>query len=78
MMGGKIQSLGYGGIHMEVLLTSGDWALIRQALLATIRHRETTQDYLDDTFRTAQVEEAKETLRRVEALHEQLREEGHV
>lgn len=61
---------------MEVLLTNGDWNLIFQSLRATIKHRETTDDYLDDVaFRTAQVEEAKETLRRVEALREQLREQ---
>jgi hypothetical protein len=63
-------------LSMEVLLTDEDWSLIRQSLRATIRHRETTDDYLDDhAFRAAQVEAAKETLRRVEALHEQLAEE---
>jgi hypothetical protein len=63
---------------MEILLTEEDWSLIRQSLLATIRHRETTDDYLDDhVLRAVQVEAAKETLRRVEALHRQLMDEGH-
>lgn len=62
---------------MEILLTEEDWTLIRQSLRATIRHRETTDDYLDnDALRAAQVEAARETLRRVEALREQLLEEA--
>jgi hypothetical protein len=61
---------------MEVLLTNDDWNVIFQSLRATIRHRETTDDYLDDAFRATQVEEARETLRRVEALREQIRELG--
>ena len=61
---------------MEVLLTSEDWNLIIQSLRATIRHRQTTDDYLEDAFRAAQVEEAKETLRRVEALREQQEQGG--
>ena len=64
---------------VEILLTNEDWNLIRQSLIATIRHREVTSDYLDDDdFRSAQVEAARETLRRVDALHEQLREEGYI
>jgi len=61
---------------MEVLLTEGDWVLILESLRATIRHRQSTDNYLDDTFRRAQVEEARETLRRVEALREQISEES--
>jgi hypothetical protein len=64
-------------INMEIVLTDEDWDLIRQSLHATIRHREVTEDYLDDdAFRKAQVEAARETLRRVEALREQLGEEA--
>jgi hypothetical protein len=60
---------------VEILLDDGDWALIRQSLRATIRYRESTDDYLDDdAFRASQVAAAHETLRRVEALREQLRE----
>jgi len=51
--------------------------LILQSLRATIRHREATDDYLDDDdLRKAQVEAARETLRRVEALREQHGEEA--
>lgn len=61
---------------MEVLLTGEDWSLIMQSLRATIRHRQTTDDYLDDQrFRKVQVEAAEETLRRVEALRIQLLEQ---
>jgi hypothetical protein len=60
---------------MEISLTEDDWSLIRQSLRATIRHRQTTDDYLDDDrFRKAQVEAAEETLRCVEALRSQLQE----
>ncbi len=62
---------------MEILVTDEDWNLIRQSLRATIRHRETTDDYLDDdALRRAQVEAVRETLRRVEALREQLMEQA--
>ncbi len=61
---------------MESLLEPEDLVLIMDSLHATIRHRETTGNYLDDdAFRMAQVEAAKETLRRVEALQAQLQGE---
>jgi hypothetical protein len=63
---------------MEVLLTNEDWQTIFSSLQATIRYRETTDNYQDDAFRRAQVAAARETLRRVEALRRQLWEEGHL
>ena len=61
--------------QVQAAIDELDWDLIRQSLRATIRHREVTEDYLDeDALRKAQVEAARETLRRVEALREQLGE----
>jgi hypothetical protein len=58
---------------MEILMTAEDWALVIESLRFTIRHRQTTDNYLDDeVFRARQVESARETLRRVQALREQL------
>jgi hypothetical protein len=54
-------------------MTNEDWSLVIESLRYTIKHRQTTDSYLnEEAFRARQVESARETLRRVEALREQL------